>query len=387
MKPVIVWTAVVGILAVLSGAQQAIAECDTCAGAWDSLPPFEQFQMYFNPYTVGLPVGAEAPPIEGVEFGSANTLVVAVHTTYDPDYLPLVAAWAALPEIRVVVLAASVTGAKLRDLRQALGDSESALIADPQATILCATYYVGARPGGVTFLVDRAGTILYRRRGFPLFAALELDRIVRAFAASGTIPADALMQHVLWYGDQAPWPNFPLYDLARRPVDLLPGRPRLVYFGPAFGNNAVAFGEIDSLRTRYPEVEFVWLLSCRSDDSTRAMYDYAHTYGSAATHPEVYDVPFEDFLARYDRDLLFFEMAKEALPAAEGGWTVLFDLDSRLGTHWNLYVSRSILILDADGTVLFPCTLFPINLASGAPVAHPQAAAELARVLDEMLGR
>jgi len=113
----------------------------------------------------------------------------------------------------------------------------------------------------------------------------------------------------------------------------------------------------------------------------RAIYDYARTHGIVASHPEVYDASLEDSLNRYDRSAAFAEMEREALPAAEAGWTVLFDLDNRLVTHRNLYVSRSVLILDADGSALFPCTLFPLNSASGTPVAHPQAVVELARIL------
>jgi len=387
MRRFVAWALLASVLCVFGGAITARAQCETCSGIWETEPPFEQFQTLFNPHTVGLPVGTVAPPIEGVELGEGCTLVLAIHTTYDPDYLPLVAAWAAMPDLKVVIFAASLSATDLHDLRQTVGDDASALITDPQATIQCATYHVGPRPSPVTFLVDRTGTIVYRRRGFPLYAALELDRIVRAFAASGRIPADALIQHVSWYGDTVSWPDFPLHTVSREPVALSPGHPRLFYFGPASGVNAVAFAQLDALRTEYPEVEFVWLLACNTNDSVRAVYDYAHAYGIAEAHPEIYDVSFEEFFFHYDRNPVFARLAEEARPAAEDGWTVLFDLDNLLVAHWNLYVSRSVLILDSDGTVWFPCTLFPLNLASGSPVPHPQAASEFAKTLDEMLGQ
>lgn len=79
---------------------------------------------------------------------------------------------------------------------------------------------------------------------------------MRTFAASGKAPADAILQHALWYGDQDSWPDFPLYGATWQPVALGPGRPRLIDFGFASGSDAAAFAQMDSLRSRHPEVEF-----------------------------------------------------------------------------------------------------------------------------------
>jgi len=157
---IICWS-VIGILGAAVGAYTTVAQGAACPGRWEPDPPFEQFQMHFDPYTVELPVRANAPRIDAVEFSATRCLILAMHTTYDLDFLPLIAAWAALPEPRVAA-GASLPEAKIQDLRQALGSSDAFLITDPQATILCAECSLGPRPGGVRFLVDRSGTVVYR---------------------------------------------------------------------------------------------------------------------------------------------------------------------------------------------------------------------------------
>jgi len=363
-------------------------QCATCGDdVWASQPPFETHQRYINPYTLGLEAGEVAPVIDGLSYAACNTLVVTINRTVNEEYIPLVASWADVQGLQVAIVASSLSGATLARIEQAIADSSIVLITEPASIVLCASFLVGERMSPITFLVDRTGTIVFRRRGFATSTAYERDTIVRAFAATGEVTDLSAHQYVLWYSDVAPWPEFPVEDLAGDPVMLSEGVPRLIYSGSMTGNSAGAFDLLTGLSDTYPEVEFIWLQRILSEDGVRAIWEYAHAFGLVHEHPDVYDVPVEEFLATHDADAARAEFVEDASAAVDQGWTVLLDIDGILARFWTLCVLPSVFIIDTDGTVFFPCSQFPINLMSGEAVVHPQAIPELARILDEMLGR
>ena len=385
MRKIIVFLLVISVSAAV-----ALAECENCSGlkAWFAQPPFEEYQTMFCPYTLGLPVGAAAPPIEGIDFQAANTVLLVINKICDSEYWPLIGEWSELRGCQVVVVASRMLSSKLFELRAAVGEGVE-IIKDPLAAIVCASYQVGDHASSATFLVNREGTIVYRRRRFPNYAVPELERIVHCFAEHGAPPDDALLQQVLWYGDQVRWPSFPLYTPDGEEVSLEPGVPRLIYLGWNQGNNACAFRELSALQAEFPQVEFIWLRDYFSEAAETSIWEYGRRIGLDKVHPESFAIPLEDFLARPGiRNRAEEREELRALSSSpDFGWRILLDEDDRLITSWNLYGMPTVMILDADGTVVFPCTLYPTNLLTGEPVCHPQAREELARILSEISER
>jgi len=366
----------------------ATGQCVSCGtDSWSSQPPFESGQRYLNPYTLGLVAGVQAPLIDDLSYSAGSSLVVVINRSINPDYIPLIASWAEATGLQVAIVATSVASSTRAAIEQALSGTSARLITEPEAIGLSACFFVGERYSPVTFLVDKSGMIAFRRRGFANYRALELDRIVRAFAATGEIPEDSIAQHVLWYDDVAPWPDFPVETMEGEAIFVSEGVPRLLYSGFATGSGEVAFRDLTQLAKAYPEIEFVWLERIISEDGAREIWEYAHRFDLVDDHPEVFDVPLEEFLVAHDVEVRRAEFVQSAAPAAEDGWTILLDIDGKLARYWTLCVLPSVIILDGDGTVFFPCTQFPINLISGDPVVHPQAIPELTRILDDMLGR
>lgn len=385
MRKIIVFLLVLAVSAV-----GGLAECNNCNGleAWFAQPPFEEYQTMFCPYTFGLPVGAAAPPIEGIDFEAANTVLLVINKICDPEYWPLIGEWSSIPECQVVVTASRMSSSELQKLRTAVGEGVE-IIEDPLAAIICALYQVGERASPVTFLVNRERTIVYRRRAFPNYAVPELERIVHCFAEHGAPPDDALLQQVLWYGDQVRWPSFPLYTPDGEEVFLEPGRPRVIYLGRNQGRSACAFRELNALQSEFPQVEFIWLRDYFSEAAKTSIWEYGRRIGLDKVYPEFFAIPLEDYLAR--PGVRNWAEEREELRTLSSSpdfeWRILLDEDSRLITSWNLYGMPTVMIIDADGTVVFPCTLYPINLVTGEPVCHPQAKEELARILRKISER
>lgn len=296
-KALVIGLTVLGVGGMVLG--QGCATCDEeVLKEWFQEPPFEFWQAKFNPYTVGLPAGAPAPTIPGVDFAESNTVVWVVNRDYNPEYLPLVRGWGETPGLQVVTVAAQIFGLGVGELRTGLGEGVK-LILEPQARVVAAQYLVGEYSSPVTFLVDRSGTIVWRRRGaFRLSEGPEYDRIVRYFADHGSLPDDALAQHVLWYGDSVPWPDFPLYTFSGEKYWLGPGKPVLIMQVSPWGPNSVVHRELDAVRAQFPEVEFIWLFAELTEDASVATWEYARRIGLDRVYPEIFDVPLEEYMVR-----------------------------------------------------------------------------------------
>lgn len=65
---------------------------------------------------------------------------------------------------------------------------------------------------------------------------------------------------------------------------------------------------------------------------------------------------------------------------------VVFDRDYRLTRFWQLLGWPTVMIIDANGRVAFPCTFYPVNQVTGEPVPHPKAKEEIIRILSEITG-
>jgi len=58
---------------------------------------------------------------------------------------------------------------------------------------------------------------------------------------------------------------------------------------------------------------------------------------------------------------------------------------TKLTFHWLLYARPSVMVIDSDGTVTFPCTAYPVDTSSGVPVSVQGAIDEIAALLDELV--
>ncbi|MBU0610048.1 MAG: hypothetical protein KKI08_19340, partial [Armatimonadetes bacterium] len=85
-------------------APHGVAQCESC-GTSPEESVFDVWQSGLNPYTLGLPVGARAPEISGFGVPGELTLLVAINSTCNPEYLGLIELWGReLPELRIVAL-------------------------------------------------------------------------------------------------------------------------------------------------------------------------------------------------------------------------------------------------------------------------------------------
>jgi len=372
------------VLVVQIGSAQG--ECTACGVS--ETDPFELGHSLLNPYTLGLPVGAEAPALEGHDFDAGPTLLAAVNGHCNSEYLQLLQLWSHIPELRVVVAFTGMTASTVASAMDGLGDA-ARVIRDPEAIPVCATYRVGRMASSVTFLIDTDGTIVYRRRGFPNYAALDLDRMVREFAATEALPAYVLQQHVLWYGDMVPWPSFDLYDRSGAPIALGASRPLLLLTGADAGLGAAVHADLTPLIAEYPEVRFVCLLAYKTSDVVASIWEFGRMIGLESVHPEWYALSLDEFLAKSDLPGRAARLAESARRVGEAGWEVAYDENNKLIAHWLLYATPGVMLLDEHGTVVFPFTLYPVHTdpETGLAVSEEGAVEELARILDGMLGR
>jgi len=379
----------IGLLFILFLAPATVAdECVNCSSAleeWESLPPFERSQTDFCPYTLGLPIGAEAPEIPGIELGGRHTLIAFFNGFVCPE-IGLLRPLSEIEDLQVVAVLSRLPKSTLDSIPEEIGEGVTT-VTDPIARSLCASYYVGDHPGvaQATFFVNEEGTIVYRRISSDLGWLVDGDFLIpRYFAATDTVPEGTVLQHVLWYGDTAPWPEFPFETIDGGEAFLTPGRPRLFYWGfaPSSEMGGLIFRDLDTLRNEYPDVEFVWLIHYASDDALAGIWTYYRLIGLDAAHPEWFDIPFDEYMskARESRDADLDALVTDVSAHAEG-WTILLDADSRLRVLWTVPVYPSIMVLDSDGTVLLPFTSYPRNYLDGKWYVHPGAIARLREIL------
>lgn len=371
----------VAIVTAASVGLSSFGQCTTC-GTSPAASAFENWQSGFNPYTVGLPVGAQVPSFTGYSIAENLTLLVAINGSCDPEYLRLLQVWSEeVPNLEVVALLSGLTSGNRTEYVRMLG-SHVRVVTEPLSSIACAMYQAGERVSSVSFLIDRSATIIYRQVGFSNRTATEWDRIVRAFAKTGALPVDALIQHVLWYGDVVPWPDFDLKDREGNLVRLGPGRPLVIYQGNNVGIGEAAYRDLSSLIGDFgTDVDFVELLRPVLEEETQSIWTFAQWTGLDSVNPEWYALDYDAFVAKLDLPAKAMGLDEQARVAEGDGWRVLYDEFGRLGFSWLLYARPSVTIIDSDGVLVFPCTAYPVSTASGESVSAPGAIEELREIL------
>ena len=79
------------------------------------------------------------------------------------------------------------------------------------------------------------------------------------------------------------------------------------------------------------------------------------------------------------------EAPEQARMARLAGWKVLYDVNRRLGFSWLLHSLPSVMILDEEGVIVFPCTTYPQDPRSGVVASPPEVAEELGVILGGLL--
>ena len=250
------------------GGSIVCAQCATCQSDPRQEDPFDWAHTELNPTTVGLPAGSAAPTIEGVEFSDCRTIVHIAAGAVRDQAIALLRSWAECDDLQVVVAFAGVGLMQSAEILSALGQRITAL-GPPDSLRPVADYRVGAGVNAVTFLIDGAGTIVYRFTRISLKWAGMIDRAVASFATTGDIPGDAPQEAVYWFDDVLRWPEVPLATLDGGSVTLTAGKPRLLFEGSCVesGQIAVVREALDGLRTEFPYVEFVLVAHVLSDGS------------------------------------------------------------------------------------------------------------------------
>ncbi|MBN1857673.1 hypothetical protein JW848_00520 [Candidatus Bipolaricaulota bacterium] len=361
------------------------AQCASCqSDPWQE-DPFEWAQSELNPTTVGLPAGSAAPAIEGVEFSDRQTVVhIAVGAVRD-EAIALLRSWAECDDLQVVVAFAGVGLMQSAEILSALGERIVAF-GPPNGLRPVADYLVGAGVNAVTFLIDEAGTIVYRFTWISLKWAGMIDRAVASFASTGEIPGEAPQEAVYWFDDVLRWPEVPLTTLDGESVTLTAGKPRLLFEGSCVesGQMAVVREALDGLRTEFPHVEFVLVAHVLSDDTSIDMWTHARALGLAATFAGFQgsvDAYLEESVA-YHREII--GSLTDCAATHLQGWRVFVDADSRFARELLLLASPMILIVDADGRVAFPPTILVSSAAGGNAQLHPQAIPALRAILEQL---
>jgi hypothetical protein len=360
--------------------------CSSCStpSPWLFDDPFEESRILYSPYTYGLAIGDDAPGIPGVQLLGQRS-IVAVFNSYASVEVAALGALAR-PDLQVVVVLSDVGDSSVQDAISRFGQDVH-VITDPEARIVCAEYRVGPDPvvAQLAFFIDERGKVIQRRFGKPGWLVSDDAAIADWFSAHGTIPPTMDPQHVVWYGDAIAWPTFNLKDIDGADRKLGPGRPLLIYrgFPPSSVRGERVFRDLDTLRSEFPEVEFVWLFGYVTDEALSDLW-HLYTYYDLPSGggEEWFSMPLDEYMTaavegrneQLDQDV-------EDIRSNAPDWTLLYDPGSRLASFWGMPGYPSIMILSANGEVLLPFTLYPVLVVDGRQETHPNALSALLEIL------
>ena len=359
------------------------------AGCASAQSVFSREQAEMNPATVGLPIGALAPAVPGVDYAGSNTLVVVSVTEEFEDYRPLLERWAALPGLQIAIVWPEPISMVRNQV--VLWPGQVTWVSEDDEGPVAAAFQVGEAQMMVTFFVDGTGTIVGRHSRFNLRDAATLDAAASLFAAQGVVTDPYLKEQVLWYGNTAAYPDFPLEGLDGQPVWLRPGRPLVVLDCGCSdqGQAGLIQDAVASFPADYPGVDFVWTSPHIPWPTYADMWQYGRLLGLDAEWEDL-ALPLDEYLnlkqAPYETELAY---VGSCMAERSRGWIAARDPGYRLAFLWLFQTIPSIAIVDADGVVRFPPTSFPVHRFVGTSdlVVDEAAVAELRRILDEIVGR
>jgi hypothetical protein len=352
------------LLAGLSLAAMSVLLGRSASGSAD---PFAWSHSRFAPENLGLAVGSAAPDAKGTAWEGHRSVALVMP---DDAVAASARAWSGLDGLQVVVFLPAVeTPDEWASAQADFGDRVALVVGADATTTVRGLGISDGSAFGAIFLVDERGTIVHRlwnpsERHIP-----ELTRIIRAFAETGAVPADAVCEQPLWRGDLAPAADFALETPSGAPAWLDAGHPRLIFCGAplAEGQSADVRHELDQLRGEFPEVDFVWLQPYVSLETCRAMWETRQEFSWNARG--LLAQPLDAYLTSCaQNESNWREMLCSFADRDAPGWRILLDRDYHLQRLWMLYGIPTVFVLDRQGRVAFPCTFYIANRASGTNV-------------------
>jgi len=203
------WIVPLAMLAIASAGFAAAAQPSLMSiEPWLRTSVFYDSLRGFNPDTLGLTAGAEAPPVPDLTYPGA-LVVVAVTQSPDPLNLTILRLVSEIDGLRVGALFPGATSLELAEYAETLGNLVQVI---PGSAQWLDDFRIGVAPQGpytVMFLIDATGTVIHRRLGGLLWLIENADRIPRHLAIYGTLPLEAARSQVLWFGETAPSPCIP----------------------------------------------------------------------------------------------------------------------------------------------------------------------------------
>jgi hypothetical protein len=357
--------------------EAASSQCATCGDEEPS--SFQVMQNLYNPDTLGIAAGVQAPAVTGLAYGGRRTILVVGAAMPDAMYLTLLERWAARGDAQVAVACPESVGT-------AAAAAGITVINPVFALAAAVDFHIGRSQGFITYFIDEHGTIVYRHSRYNLRDGAALDGLVGHFAVTGTIPDGTLDEQVLWYGDTAAYPDFALEGMQGEEVWVRPGRPLVVLscYCADDGQAAIVQASVADLPTEYPEVDFLWIYPYVPWESYDDMWYYGRLAGLDATY-EPYALPLDEYLARAEPEFRAQDAYVRECMSSRATWTAALDPSYKLSFYWLLQGTPMITILDSAGVVRFPPTLFAMRGATYE--VDPTAVDELRAVLDEIVGR
>jgi hypothetical protein len=354
------------------------------AGASLETPAFATAQLEWGTGVLGPDVGDVAPNFNSLQLAGQRSILVFTSGFLPSEALPFLQGWAAQSGAQLVLAAADL------DVERAALTSGVTYIERAEARAALDLYRVGSAACPLLLLVDEAGSVVYREEGVGTDAGVLItDPIVLSFVDEGTVDSATLLHRILSAGEIAPWPTFALLDAAGESVTAAPGRARLIlnsgYYPTEDGLPPLPAG-IDALRSEFPEVEFVWLISRMSEESSGYEWDFAQSLGWAIDFPDRYGLPRSEFVA--SRSALTVKRLQTTLGKLAQwlpAWSVWIDVDGALEDFWSIPPMSSLTALAADGRVVLPPSPYPMleDPETGKRSPDPRVVDELRILLRE----
>lgn len=349
--------------------------------------PFAWSHARFAPENLGLAVGSAAPDAKGIAWEGRRSVALVAPTGLGEAIGASARAWSVFDGLQIAVFLCAAETADDRAFAQATFGDGVTVVASADAAAAARGFGVkDDSEFAAVFLVDERRTVVHRlwnpsERHIP-----ELTQVVRFFALTGAVPPDAVREQPLRLGDLAPELQLPLEMLSGEEARIERGRACLLFSGApvAEGQSAGVRHELDLLRGEFPEVDFVWLLPYASMETCRAIWQARQEFGWTARGLLTQQLDaYLGSCAQNESD--WREVLCSLAEGDASGWRILLDRDYRVQRLWMLYGAPTVFVLDREGRVVFPCSFYVADRASGATVFPARALDALRDVLREVV--
>lgn len=333
---------------------------------------------------LGPALGDSLKAIPGATDFLRRSIVVASTSPFPECISPLLAEWATLAHPELILISPQLAA------ERAACDGRATCIDGQDARSYLTQAGIGSAGSPLLLLVDERGRVVYRQRGVGLDWTVSVAReAVAAFAADRDFSSPG-SEDVLREGRDVTWPAFSLHNASLEPLDIGPGRACLLLRSdlvPRNGEPHAIVAELDELRAEFAGIEFAWHLTTLSPQALEDVWTYGQLLGLDSEMPDTFGVDRQTYVERQmARQEAVLSERLAALSCHAPGWSIWVDTDGRLSRLWTLPPMTSVVVLDADGSVLLAPTPYPLVWSeSGVPAPSPGAIAELRALLERVV--